>query len=206
MGGAERCPRSGEVSDLSPSGRSRRDRRHYDRPPSGLEPQRQFGAKSPPGDGRKSPRRALGERPEFRGVTARHSPGARHPLSPSGDEGRRDRGMGRKEDQHNPERDRSREREGACDADRKREAVADGEGHPEAASRPSRRSPSMRTRPLAVMAAAEGAGAGGGPVRAQARRWRTGSACGPIARTRPAGAPAPAAATTWCASRSAGTS
>ena len=38
MGGAERRPCWGEVSDLSPSGPPRRDRRHYDRPPSGPEP------------------------------------------------------------------------------------------------------------------------------------------------------------------------
>ena len=79
VGGAERCPRSGEVSDLSPSGRSRRDRRHYDRPPQGLNPAQMRG-EAPAGrreENRRGGRSASA--PKFRGVTARHSPGARHP-------------------------------------------------------------------------------------------------------------------------------
>ena len=93
MGGAGRCPRSGEVSDLSPSGRSRRDRRHYDRPPQGLNLcQETVEGRRPDGDrgrrgeapaGRREENRRGGRSvsaPKFRGVTARHSPGARHPL------------------------------------------------------------------------------------------------------------------------------
>ena len=64
MGGAERRPCCEEVSDLFASGPPRRDRRHYDRPPSGPKP---FSSKergqSSPGDGRKSPRRALKRAP-----------------------------------------------------------------------------------------------------------------------------------------------
>ena len=82
------APAGERFSDLSSSGRSRWDRRHYDRPPQGLSPIIRGEALA----GRRQENRRGGRSASaqtFRGVTARHSPGARHPLATRGEDGRK---------------------------------------------------------------------------------------------------------------------
>ena len=81
MGGAERRPCSGEVSDLCRSGPPRRDRRHYDRPPQGKLFRDGEGGE-PAGRGRKSPRRALKRAPHVSRTTRMAFAGRPPPPSP----------------------------------------------------------------------------------------------------------------------------